>query len=51
MDKSLRYEADRIEPKINTIQNFDDNQGILRLAEKCNGSGDCRKPFSFFVAL
>ena len=46
MDESLRYEIDRIEPEIKTIQNFDDNQGILRLAEKCNGSGDCRKPVS-----
>ena len=44
MDESLRYEVDRIEPKINTIQNFNDSEGILKLAEKCNGSGDCRKP-------
>lgn len=46
MDQSLRYEIDREEPKINTIQDFSDNQGILKLAEKCNGSGDCRKPIS-----
>ncbi len=46
MDKSLRYQVNRKEPIIKTIQNFDDNQGILRLAEKCNGSGDCRKPVS-----
>jgi len=46
MDKSLRYEIDRAEPKIKTIQNFDDNLGILRMTEKCNGSGDCRKPVS-----
>jgi len=46
MDKSLRYEVDRKEPEINTIQNFEDNQGVLRLTEKCNGSGDCRKPVS-----
>jgi FAD/FMN-containing dehydrogenase/Fe-S oxidoreductase len=44
MDESLRYEVDREEPEIETIQDFSDNQGILRLAEKCNGSGDCRKP-------
>lgn len=44
MDESLRYEVDREEPEIKTIQDFSDNQGILRLAEKCNGSGDCRKP-------
>ena len=43
MDKNLRYEADRNEPQIETIQDFSDSQGILRLTEKCNGSGDCRK--------
>ena len=46
MDKSLRYEVDRIEPEIETIQDFSDSEGILKLAEKCNGSGDCRKPAS-----
>ncbi len=46
MDKSLRYDIDRNEPEIKTIQDFSDNQGILKLAEKCNGSGDCRKPAS-----
>ena len=44
MDESLRYEIDRIEPEIATIQDFSDSEGILKLAEKCNGSGDCRKP-------
>ncbi|CAM4130715.1 FAD-binding and (Fe-S)-binding domain-containing protein [Gillisia hiemivivida] len=43
MDTSLRYEIDRKEPKIKTLMDFSDSQGILRLAEKCNGSGDCRK--------
>lgn len=43
MDESFRYEIAREEPQIETLLNFDDNQGILRLAEKCNGSGDCRK--------
>ena len=46
MDKSLRYSIDRKEPEVKTIQDFSDNQGILKLAEKCNGSGDCRKPAS-----
>lgn len=46
MDENLRYTPDRTEPEIETIQDFSDNQGILRLAEKCNGSGDCRKPAS-----
>ena len=44
MDSSLRYVPNREEPVIETIQDFSDSQGILRAAEKCNGSGDCRKP-------
>ncbi|KGL63274.1 FAD-binding and (Fe-S)-binding domain-containing protein [Polaribacter sp. Hel1_85] len=44
MDESLRYEVDREEPLIKTIQDFSESEGILKLAEKCNGSGDCRKP-------
>ncbi|MEP2171588.1 MAG: FAD-linked oxidase C-terminal domain-containing protein [Polaribacter sp.] len=44
MDESLRYEVDREEPVIKTIQDFSESEGILKLAEKCNGSGDCRKP-------
>jgi len=43
MDQSLRYEADREEPQINTRLDFSDSEGILKAAEKCNGSGDCRK--------
>jgi FAD/FMN-containing dehydrogenase/Fe-S oxidoreductase len=46
MNESLRYESDREEPLVETIQDFSDSQGILRVAEKCNGSGDCRKPVS-----
>lgn len=43
MDKNLRYKVDRVEPQIKTLQDFSDSEGILKLAEKCNGSGDCRK--------
>lgn len=43
MDENLRYKVDRREPEIETIQDFSDSLGILRAAEKCNGSGDCRK--------
>ena len=43
MDQSLRYTVDRKEPKIDTLLDFSDSLGILRAAEKCNGSGDCRK--------
>ncbi|CAM1372739.1 FAD-binding protein [Tenacibaculum litopenaei] len=43
MDENLRYTVDREEPQIETLQDFSDSEGILKLAEKCNGSGDCRK--------
>jgi FAD/FMN-containing dehydrogenase/Fe-S oxidoreductase len=43
MDKNLRYDVDRKEPEIETLLDFSSSQGILREAEKCNGSGDCRK--------
>ena len=43
MDQNLRYKTDRTEPEVNTLLNFSDSKGILRVAEKCNGSGDCRK--------
>ncbi|WP_456437307.1 FAD-binding and (Fe-S)-binding domain-containing protein [Psychroserpens sp.] len=47
MDESLRYEADRKEPEIVTLLDFSSSQGVLREAEKCNGSGDCRKLSEF----
>ena len=43
MDVSLRNDYKQDPPTIKTAFNFDDSQGILKLAEKCNGSGDCRK--------
>ncbi len=43
MDESLRYEVGREEPEIDTLLDFSDSEGILRAAEQCNGSGDCRK--------
>lgn len=43
MDENLRYKTDRVEPEIETFLDFSQAQGILREAEKCNGSGDCRK--------
>jgi len=42
--QNLRYTPERSEPEIETLFDFSDSQGILRAAEKCNGSGDCRKP-------
>ncbi len=44
MDEGLRYQPGRNEPEINTLLDFSDSLGILRGAENCNGSGDCRKP-------
>ncbi|TWO31494.1 FAD-binding protein [Seonamhaeicola sediminis] len=46
MDESLRYEVDRKEPVIETLFDFSDSEGLLKATEKCNGSGDCRKPVS-----
>jgi len=43
IDSDLRYEIDRNEPGIETLLDFSETGGILNLAEKCNGSGDCRK--------
>lgn len=43
MNTSLRYEAGMVTPEHKTILDFSSVGGILRLAEKCNGSGDCRK--------
>ena len=43
MDLSFRYEIDRKEPDVATLLDFSDSEGILKAAEKCNGSGDCRK--------
>ena len=43
MDTSLRFSPGQPTPQFDTIFNFDDYDGILRNAELCNGSGDCRK--------
>ena len=43
MDQSFRYEIDRLEPEISTLLDFSDKEGLLKAAESCNGSGDCRK--------
>lgn len=43
MDTSLRYTPGQTTPEYNTMFDFSHNQGILRAAELCNGSGDCRK--------
>ncbi|WP_312138975.1 FAD-binding and (Fe-S)-binding domain-containing protein [Sphingobacterium sp.] len=43
MDTHLRYDQVRDGKDINTYFDFTQNESILRLAEKCSGSGDCRK--------
>ena len=43
MNTSLRYAPDQDTPVVDTVFDFSGTQGILRAAEMCNGSGDCRK--------
>lgn len=43
MQSSFRYEAEQETPQFETVYDFSDAGGILRAAERCNGSGDCRK--------
>ncbi len=43
MNTSLRYEVDKQQREISTVYDFSSTKGILRAAEKCNGSADCRK--------
>ncbi len=43
MDTHLRFDRDQETKQFDTILDFSANLGILRAAEQCNGSGDCRK--------
>lgn len=43
MDSSLRYIPGKPTPELTTFYDFSDCGGVVRAAEKCNGSGDCRK--------
>lgn len=43
MNEFLRYKADQKIKPIKTIFDFSKSENILRLTEKCSGSGDCRK--------
>ena len=43
MNEQLRYEAGHVQKPVQTIYDFSKDEGILRLAEKCSGSGDCRR--------
>ncbi len=43
MNTSLRFAVGSKTREIETIFDFEASQGIIRAAEKCNGSADCRK--------
>ncbi|WP_270090233.1 FAD-binding and (Fe-S)-binding domain-containing protein [Sphingobacterium sp. SYP-B4668] len=43
MDTHLRYDNNHNRKDITTYFDFSKEESILRLAEKCSGSGDCRK--------
>jgi FAD/FMN-containing dehydrogenase/Fe-S oxidoreductase len=43
MDTFLRFEKNQPTKEFDTILDFSGTMGILRTAEQCNGSGDCRK--------
>ncbi len=45
MNSSLRYMPGHPDPELETIFDFSQNDGIIRAAEQCNGSGDCRKTY------
>jgi FAD/FMN-containing dehydrogenase/Fe-S oxidoreductase len=42
MNTNLRYKPGQAVKDIQTVFDFSGSQGILRAAEQCNGSGDCR---------
>jgi FAD/FMN-containing dehydrogenase/Fe-S oxidoreductase len=43
MNTFLRYMPSYTTPEFDTTFSFSKDMGMLRAAEKCNGSGDCRK--------
>jgi len=43
MDRFLRYDEKTPPGSVETVFDFSRQESILRLAEKCSGSGDCRK--------
>lgn len=46
MNTFLRFEPGKEVREIETYYDFSKDKGFLRAVEKCNGSGDCRKPFT-----
>lgn len=45
MDEFLRYKTEHHLKPVATVFGFKQQESILRLAEKCSGSGDCRKTY------
>jgi FAD/FMN-containing dehydrogenase/Fe-S oxidoreductase len=43
MNTFLRFMPGAKTPDLETIYDFSSTEGIIRAAERCNGSGDCRK--------
>ncbi|MBL6963779.1 MAG: FAD-binding protein [Bacteroidetes bacterium] len=43
MKSNLRYSPDQHTRQFETVFDFSESTGIMRAAEKCNGSGDCLK--------
>lgn len=43
MNSSLRYDHTRLATEPSTVYDFSSTEGIIRAAERCNGSADCRK--------
>ncbi len=43
MDSSLRYTPGQSTPEFDTLFDFSETLGLIRMAEQCNGSADCRK--------
>lgn len=43
MNTQLRYRPGQVTADIETIFDYSEEQGVVRAAELCNGSGDCRK--------
>jgi FAD/FMN-containing dehydrogenase/Fe-S oxidoreductase len=43
MNEHLRYQPEPAGLKLQTVFDFSQEQGLLRAAELCSGSGDCRK--------
>lgn len=43
MNESLRYTPGQEVPEFDTVFDWSETDGVIRAAELCNGSGDCRK--------